>query len=200
MRPARFGANRRSVARRWLALVLTALAACPWVSALAQPTGTDGWAAMQDGAVVLFRHATAPGGGDPPGFRLADCATQRNLDDTGRDQARRIGQAFRDRGIRVGAVASSQWCRARDTARLAFGQVPQEVEAFNSFFNTPDRREAQTSAARRYLASWRGPGVLVVTTHQVNITALTGITPASGEGIVVRAEAAGLRVLGRVLP
>ena len=149
---------------------------------------------------MLLRHAHAPGVGAPDGFRLGDCATQRNLNQAGRDQARRIGQAFRDHGIVVGAVVSSQWCRARDTARLAFGVLPREVAAFNSFFDTPALRETQTAAARRFLAGWSGPGVLVVTTHQVNITALTGITPAAGEGIVVRPQGANLRVLGRVQP
>ena len=84
--PARGSAKRRHAARRLIALVLTALAACPGVSALAQPTATDGWAAMQDGAVVLVRHATAPGGGDPPGFRLGDC-----------------GPAAKERALRAGA-------------------------------------------------------------------------------------------------
>jgi phosphohistidine phosphatase SixA len=160
----------------------------------------DGWSTMSDNAVVLFRHATAPGVGDPPGFRLDDCATQRNLDEAGSKQARRIGQAFRDRGIQVGAVVSSQWCRARDTAMLAFGGSPREVPVFNSFFNTLEQREAQTAAARLFLGQWQGPGVLVVITHQVNISALTGIYPASGEGIVLRVQDSGLQVLGRIQP
>jgi len=182
-------------------LVLLLVTAASIGPAAAAPTAAaDGWQAMGDGTVVLFRHAHAPGVGDPGGFRLDDCATQRNLDQLGRDQARRIGQAFRDRGVTVGAVISSQWCRARDTARLAFGVPPREVAAFNSFFNEPGRREAQTAAALRFLAGWRGPGVLVVTTHQVNITALTGITPVPGEGIVVRPAGAELRVIGRVQP
>jgi phosphohistidine phosphatase SixA len=181
-------------------LVLLAVVAGGVGPATAASVPDDGWSTIGDGAVVLFRHTHAPGVGDPAGFRLDDCATQRNLDQLGRDQARRIGQAFRDRGITVGAVVSSQWCRARDTARLAFGAPPREVAAFNSFFDEPGRREAQTAAARRFLAGWGGPGVLVVTTHQVNITALTGITPVPGEGIVVRPHGADLRVLGRVQP
>ena len=193
------GIDRRCAFGRmaWACAVLVVVAG-RFGPATAAPA--DGWNAISDGAVVLFRHAHAPGVGDPDGFRIGDCATQRNLDQAGRDQARRIGQAFRDHGIVVGAVVSSQWCRARDTARLAFGVLPREVAAFNSFFDTPARREAQTAAARRFLAGWSGPGVLVVTTHQVNITALTGITPAAGEGIVVRPQGANLRVLGRVQP
>ena len=160
----------------------------------------SGWPALKDGSVVLFRHANAPGGGDPPGFKLGDCSTQRNLDDTGRAQARRIGEQFRQRGIKVGAVLSSQWCRARDTAELAFpGQVRDDA-SFNSFFDERSRGQAQTAEALATLARWRGPGVLVVTTHQVNISMLTGVTPVSGEGVVVAPTRGGVKVLGRVRP
>ena len=201
MRPPA-GSARRGASRcmAWACAVLVVVAG-RFGQATATPSApADGWSVISDGAVVLLRHAHAPGVGDPGGFRLDDCATQRNLDQAGRDQARPIGEAFRDHGILVGAVVSSQWCRARDTAMLAFGVPPREVAAFNSFFDTPARRETQTAAARRFLAEWNGPGVLVVTTHQVNITALTGITPAAGEGIVVRPQGADLLVLGRVRP
>lgn len=160
----------------------------------------DAWATLGDGVAVLFRHARAPGIGDPPGFTLERCETQRNLDDQGREQARRIGAAFRERRVPVGVVLSSQWCRARDTAELAFGQVPRAEPAFNSFFASPDASAAQTAAARRLLEAWRGPGVMVVTTHDVNIRALTGQSAASGEGIVVRVRDGQLQVLGRLMP
>ncbi|MFG5410168.1 histidine phosphatase family protein [Piscinibacter sakaiensis] len=141
--------------------------------------------------------------GDPPQFRLGDCSTQRNLSEGGRDQARRLGAAFRARGIAVGELRSSQWCRTRDTAELAFPGRLREDADFNSFFGRGDsaQEQAQTQAARATLARWRGPGVLVVVTHQVNITALTGIYPASGEGVVLQPGADGaLAVVGRVRP
>lgn len=156
--------------------------------------------ALPAGSVVLFRHALAPGGGDPPGFKLHDCSTQRNLSDEGRQQALRIGQAFRSRGVAVAAVWSSQWCRTRDTADLAFPGQRIDQPAFNSFFSLPDAALAQTRSAQALLAGWRGPGVLVVVTHQVNITALTGIVLASGEGVVARPAAQGLVVTGRITP
>jgi phosphohistidine phosphatase SixA len=138
-----------------------------------------------------LRHATAPGVGDPPQFKLDDCGTQRNLDDAGRAQARKLGELFRARSIEVGAVLSSQWCRARDTARLAFGQVHEEP-AFNSFFGQQAQsREVQTAQARALLARWRGPGALVVVAHQVNIQALTGVGVTSAEGVVLRSTADG---------
>jgi phosphohistidine phosphatase SixA len=164
---------------------------------LAQP-----WPALGPDGIVLFRHADAPGTGDPPQFRLGDCGTQRNLGERGRAQAQALGARFRAANIAVGQVLSSQWCRTRDTAELAFPGRVQEAPAFNSFFNEDAAQSArQTAAARAVLAAWRGPGVLVVVTHQVNITALTGIFPASGEGIVVRAvPAGGVEVVGRLPP
>jgi phosphohistidine phosphatase SixA len=183
---------------RWLArcAVLLGLAVLG-SGAVASDTG---WSALRDGHIVLFRHAHAPGVGDPPGFKLGDCSTQRNLDDTGRAQARRIGEQFRERGVKVGAVLSSQWCRARETAELAFPGQARDDASFNSFFDERSGEPAQTAQALATLARWRGPGVLVVTTHQVNISALTGVTPASGEGVIVAPARGGIAVLGRVRP
>ncbi len=158
----------------------------------------DAWAPVRAGAIVLFRHTTAPGIGDPANFRLGDCATQRNLDATGRAEAVRLGDAFRAHGIRVDTVLSSQWCRTRETAELAFPGSVRDEPIFNSFFaNTADDPK-QTAAARALLSAWRGPGPLVVVTHQVNITALTGFVPASGEGVVVERDGSSLKVVGRI--
>ena len=163
----------------------------------------DAWSELtQPGAIVLFRHATAPGIGDPPGFKLDACATQRNLDDKGRAEARKLGEQFRSRKINVGAVLTSQWCRTRDTAQLAFGDVVKDEPAFNSsFLASAEISDAQTAQARVVLARWSGPGALVVVSHQVNITALTGVYPSSGEGVVVQPSADGsFKVLGTIKP
>ena len=188
--------NRSPARRRWLARLLWAVA-LPMAPAVA---AADDWSALQPGSVVLFRHALAPGGGDPPVFKLDDCRTQRNLNDEGRAQALRIGQAFKARAIGVGAVWSSQWCRTRETADIAWPRQRIDQPAFNSFFGDRDAAPDQTRAAQALLADWRGPGVLVVVTHQVNITALTGIVPASGEGIIAKPSAQGQTVLGRIAP
>ncbi len=181
--------------RRTLFLLPIVLAIAPTAAA------EDGWSELaRPGAIVLFRHAIAPGTGDPAGFVVDDCSTQRNLDERGRAQARAIGEEFRMRGIAVGRVLSSQWCRARDTAVLAFPGEVQPEPAFNSFFSNRASEPAMTAKARRILSAWQGPGTLVVFTHQVNITALTGIVPMSGEGVVVRIRNGDLTPAGRLPP
>jgi phosphohistidine phosphatase SixA len=178
------------------------LVAVAWLVALggSGAAAAEAWPAIADGAIVLFRHADAPGVGDPPGHRIGDCTTQRNLDDAGREQARRIGQAFRARKVPVQRVLSSQWCRTRETAELAFPGLVRDEPLFNSFFEDRNAAPAQTAAALALLKRWRGPGVLVVVTHQVNITALTGSAVASGEGLVVRVGGKGLELQGRLQP
>lgn len=149
----------------------------------------DLWRALAaPGHVALMRHASAPGVGDPPNFRLGDCATQRNLSEEGRRAARRLGETYRSRGVRVARILSSEWCRCLDTAReMALGPVEPAPETLNSFFEEPGERERRTGALRRLLASLprEGPAVVLVT-HQVNITALTGVFPNSGEAAVLR--------------
>ncbi len=135
---------------------------------------------------AILRHAIAPGGGDPSGFTLGDCSTQRNLDARGRDQARAIGAAMRDAGITVDRVLTSQWCRSAETARLLnMGEVREEP-ALNSFFADRSTRDAQTAATRDLLAALPPEETAVLVSHQVNITALTGIYPRSGEVVVLR--------------
>jgi phosphohistidine phosphatase SixA len=191
---------------------LAALSA-PWLSsneslaqvqAAADASDAAAWAALKAASgIVLFRHALAPGGGDPPGFKVEDCSTQRNLSDEGREQARRIGQALRQRGVQVQAVWHSAWCRTRDTAQLAFPDLRAPAlrpePAFNSFFSDRSSAPAQTQSARQMLLDWRGSGCLVVITHQVNITALTDIFPQSGEGVVLRKQAGMLKVVGKLI-
>lgn len=149
-----------------------------------------------DGLVVLVRHATTePGIGDPPGFRRDDCATQRNLSAAGRAQAVGLGETFRARGVRAAAVLSSAWCRCRDTAELAFGHY-ELWPPLDSFFTDARTEPEQTRAVRERIAAWRGPGTLVLVSHQVNITAATGRTIGAGDLVVARPRAGGFDVLG----
>ena len=141
------------------------------------------------GLIVLMRHAEAPGVGDPPGLRLGDCATQRNLDDSGRAQARRVGERLRAFGIRQARVLSSQWCRCLETARLLGLGPVEELPALNSFFGRAGAGDAHVAGVRRFLAGLPAGGApVVLVTHQVNITALTGVHPASGEAVLLRAD------------
>src|SRR3954471_2478254 len=161
------------------------------------------WHALREvGTVALLRHAQAPGTGDPPWFRLGDCSTQRNLSSEGREQARQIGAQFIANHIPIERVLSSEWCRCLDTARLAFGDRVEPLPALNSFFSTQDAEGAQTRAVRALVEGWRAQsGVLVLVTHQVNITALTGLYPAEGEILVLKPRAtAGFDLVARFRP
>lgn len=177
------------------------LLASPFVpKAFATPDDSQLWQAVaRGGHVLLMRHARAPGGGDPAGFRLEQCATQRNLDSVGQNQARRIGDAFRRAGVTQAQVFSSRWCRCLETGQLlALGKVTP-LPALDSFFSNPEREREQTreTLARIKAADLSTPLVLV--THQVNITALTGVFPGSGEIVVARRMPDGkLLVVGRL--
>ena len=170
----------------------------------AQATAADGeaavWEALRSGDhVALLRHAIAPGTGDPPDFVIGDCATQRNLSDEGREQARRIGARFRENGVERAAVFSSQWCRCQETASLLELGSVNELPLLNSFFQDYERREPQTQQLRQWIAELASRGPLVLVTHYVNIAALTRVRPGSGELVVVRLNEAGeISVLGTI--
>ncbi len=160
------------------------------------------WGLLRGGGhVVIMRHTiTTAGVGDPPGFHLEDCATQRNLTDVGREDARRVGAAFRSRAVPLGRVLSSPWCRCLETARLAFGRA-EAWTALNNLFG--DRtREAEQMRALREIASRRPEdGNLVLVTHGSVVLPLTGIQPAPGEFVVLAPEGdRRFRVVGRLTP
>ena len=150
------------------------------------------------GQVVLVRHTiTDPGAGDPPGMRLEDCATQRNLSDEGRAHARRIGEAFRKRQVPVGRVLSSPWCRCVETAQLAFGRA-EVSEPLSNLFGRPQNRERQMAAMKKLLVKTEPNLVLV--SHGSTISALTGISPSTGEMVILAPGAGGsCTVRGRIL-
>jgi phosphohistidine phosphatase SixA len=153
------------------------------------------------GQVVLLRHTeTTPGSGDPSGFRIDDCSTQRNLSPQGRVQAQRIGQALRERGVRIGEVLSSRWCRALDTAQLAFGRH-QVWPELNSTYDNPTGRDQQAQAVRQRIAAYRGADNLFLVGHGSNILTLTGIHPSQGGMVVVTPGGAnGFVIAGRLEP
>ena len=149
----------------------------------------------QGGCAVLIRHAqTESGIGDPPGYRLDNCSSQRQLSAAGRAQSERMGQWFAARQLKPSAVLSSQWCRCKDTASLAFGLVT-EWRALNSTFDQSAKQPAQTSQLRERLRQIKPGQFEVWLTHQVNMTDLCREYPAMGEAFVVDGAA---RLQGRM--
>lgn len=163
-------------------------------------TGEDPWTIWkQPGVHAIMRHATAPGFGDPDGFTLGQCQTQRDLNETGRKEARALGQRIRNKGIELTAVYSSQWCRCLHTAEeLDVGKV-QELPALNSFFQGRGSSAEQTAALKKHLRTLKPNDKVLYVSHQVNTTALTGVYPNSGEVVLFRFLPNGeITVLGRV--
>ncbi|MET4027160.1 phosphohistidine phosphatase SixA [Marinobacter sp. MBR-99] len=144
------------------------------------------WTALREGrAVLMMRHALAPGTGDPGGFDLEDCSTQRNLNSVGREQARSWGPFLASRGITEARVFSSQWCRCMDTAReMDMGEVT-EWPALNSFFRNRGDGDAQTRETIALVNELEPGAAVILVSHQVNVTGLTGVFPASNEGVIL---------------
>lgn len=194
---------RHSTGAKWLI----------WVAVVAWPC----WAAADEavwsllkggGHVVLIRHAqTDPGTGDPPGMRLQDCATQRNLSDQGRQDAVALGNEFRKRVVPVGELLSSPWCRCLETARLAFRREPRVDKALGNLYGGAERAPSQVAQLKSLIArrmrNGNGgdtvQGNLVMFTHGSTIHALTGVSPASGEMVVLSTQPGGaFQVVGRI--
>ena len=136
--------------------------------------------------VILIRHALAPGGGDPDGFNINDCKTQRNLNEVGINQSKKIGKIFRDNKIPIDIILSSEWCRCKDTAFHAFGRF-KEFSALNSTFSNPyiKNETRQIKEIKKYLKNWDGKGKnLILVTHYSIITAITDAVPGSGEIVI----------------
>ncbi|MGZ5041827.1 MAG: histidine phosphatase family protein [Usitatibacter sp.] len=143
------------------------------------------------GLVILMRHASAgPGLGDPPEFKLGDCATQRNLTDAGREEARRVGLRLKAEKVPIARVYTSPWCRCRETAMLAFGSA-EDWQPLSSFFDFPHQEAEFTERVRKRIGGYgtRNPGGnIVMVTHNVNIAALTRFSVAPAEMVVVRPD------------
>ena len=231
LRRCGFGAQCRACAVAWFAGFATALISGTGALHAAETTTAtaigaskvDGvnnpsnindattWAALERGGyIVVMRHAsTVAGIGDPSGFTLDDCATQRNLSAEGRAQALRWRAAISKHRVPIGDVLSSAWCRCMDTADLIFSATaatdpPRVWAALNSFFESAPNEAKQTAIVKSKLArfiQWNkkeGRNAVLVT-HQVNVTALTGVSPRSGEAVVIQLDARGkVMVVGRL--
>lgn len=171
-----------SPARIFLICVATATLFFPFNSSAEDMGRQSGWVTQP--YIILLRHAEAPGRGEPANFDLNDCSTQRSLSDKGRGEAMGLGQTLRALGVNVTKVVSSRWCRARQSGELlGFGPV-EENRAFDNLDLNKDRAQFLLESERKMIASWRGPGVLVVITHSSNLKALTEVVPGPDSVIV----------------
>ncbi|MGA9262463.1 MAG: histidine phosphatase family protein [Desulfobacterales bacterium] len=185
----------------WAAVILslTFLSAMP-----AAASAADQFAVIDrlsaGGHILMIRHAIAPGNGDPPNFKIGDCATQRNLDDTGRNQARSIGVWLRNNGVTSARVYSSQWCRCIETARLLNLGPVQELAALNSFYERAQDREPKLKALNDFISQQPVKGELIIlVTHFVTIADIAGTGVSSGDGALLALHAdAPYTVVGRL--
>ncbi|MFP4390334.1 MAG: histidine phosphatase family protein [Desulfococcaceae bacterium] len=167
-------------------LIAAALPALPRTAHGADADEAALWEALQSGGhIVMIRHALAPGSGDPPNFDVNDCATQRNLSDRGRDQARAIGAAFQEKNVPAGEVRTSAWCRCKETAELAFGEA-NVWPALNSFWQNRSAGPARVEKIQARLKQPVENGNLFLVTHYIGILNSTGEAVGSGEAVVVR--------------
>ena len=154
-----------------------------WIAA---PHPTSGGPITDGTYVILLRHGDAPGRHEPAGFNLQDCATQRNLSDQGRNEARDVGDQLRRQGVVVTKIVSSRWCRTRETAKLLDLGAVADAPAFDNLEFNKMQASDLLNGERQLIASWRGPGVLLIVTHSSNIKALTGFDVEQGAMIVAK--------------
>ena len=141
---------------------------------------------LEDGGKLIFiRHAYAPGSGDPSNFNLNDCSTQRNLSEEGRKQAEYIGNFFRDKKIKIDKVLTSEWCRCKETAKIAFKNFSTN-SFLNSFYSSQyaKNKEKQINSLNEYIEKFKSKNNLILITHYVLISEVLNYGPSSGEIVV----------------
>ena len=139
----------------------------------------------EGGKIIFIRHAYAPGSGDPNNFNLSDCSTQRNLSKEGRDQAKLIGKFFKENHIKINRVLSSEWCRCKETAKIAFKNFSTK-SFLNSFYNPlyAKNKNKQIKDLNNYIKTFKTNGNLILVTHYVLISEVLSYNPSSGEIVV----------------
>ena len=139
----------------------------------------------EGGKLIFIRHAYAPGSGDPENFNLNDCSTQRNLSDEGRKQAQRIGEFFTKNKIEIDKVLSSEWCRCKETAKIAFKNYSTN-SFLNSFYSAKfsKNKDKQVKAFNDYIKNLESKKNLILVTHYVFISEVLNYTSSSGEIVV----------------
>ncbi len=141
---------------------------------------------LKEGGKILFiRHAYAPGNGDPENFDIKDCSTQRNLNEQGIEQSKKIGQFFTQNQIIFNKIFSSEWCRCKDTAKYAFNEF-KTFDALNSFYQAKflKNKDRQITDLKKLIKNWDDNKNLILITHYVVISEMLGVGVSSGEIIV----------------
>ena len=141
------------------------------------------------GNIIFIRHAIAPGNGDPQNFDISNCSTQRNLSKDGELQAAKIGKFFKENDIKLTKVLSSEWCRCKDTAKIAFGNY--ETKNFlNSFYDErfSKNKDKQILDFQKFIRNWNKTGNLVLVTHYVVIFEILNLTTSSGEIVITDSD------------
>jgi broad specificity phosphatase PhoE len=143
----------------------------------------------QGGKLIFIRHAIAPGGGDPINFDIKKCSTQRNLSDSGRKQAKEIGSFFKNNNILIDKVYSSEWCRCKETALIAFNEF-QTTNFLNSFFSSKfaKNKDSQIEKLKEFINIWDGKNNVIFVTHYVVISEILNYAPSSGEIVISNKE------------
>ena len=139
----------------------------------------------EGGKLIFIRHAYAPGSGDPDNFNLNDCSTQRNLSKEGQRQAKYIGEFFRNNKVKIDKVLSSEWCRCKETAKIAFKNFSTN-SFLNSFYSSKfaKNKDKQVKALKEYIKKFKSDKNLVLVTHYVLISEILNYGPSSGEIVV----------------
>ena len=139
----------------------------------------------QGGKLIFIRHAYAPGSGDPKNFNLNDCSTQRNLNDSGREQSKIIGSLFSTYNIEIEKIYSSEWCRCKETAAIAFGRF-ETIKFLNSFYSPEfaKNRKIQITEFQEFINNWNKKDNLIFVTHYVFISEILNYAPSSGEIVI----------------
>ena len=141
---------------------------------------------LEEGEKLIFiRHAYAPGSGDPSNFNLNDCSTQRNLSEEGKKQAQKIGKFFTNKKIKIDKVFSSEWCRCKETAEIAFNNYSTK-NFLNSFYSSKyaKNKTKQIEELNNYIQKLKNSKNLVFVTHYVLISEVFNFAPSSGEIVV----------------
>ena len=141
---------------------------------------------QKGGKIVFIRHSLAPGNGDPDNIDLTKCDTQRNLNQEGIEQSKKIGKLFKDNSIQIDKVLSSEWCRCKDTARFAFNNY-ETFKGLNSFYQEKfyKYKDEQIKSLKKYISNWNSEKNLILVTHFVVISEMLNFGTSSGEIVVI---------------